>query len=234
MADEPTGNKTTDDVDELLAQADSDNPDVAASAAERLEGLSPASAVPELLGALSRTLSRSSERVRSIVSDQIGKVPEVATPIARDMLRSAEATARATGAWALGFVGNPMTLPALLEALKDPIAEVRARATEALAAFEDDETALAKLYEALEDESGSVRAAAAKALGYVGGPDAVPVLINVIKDAEAVVREWAAFALGLIADTRAKGVLREACEDEDETVREAAEEALQRMEHSAY
>lgn len=224
-----------ENLDELLDQAESEDPDVAASAAERLEGLQPATAVPQLLDALSKTLKSSSERVRSIVSEQVERVPEVATPIARDMLKSAEASVRATGAWALGFVGNPMTLPQLLEALKDPIADVRARATEALAAFaSDDETALAKLYEAIEDEAGVVRAAAAKALGYVGGPDAVPVLMKVIGDGEALVREWAAFALGLIADTRAKPVLRDACDDEDDDVREAAEEALQRMEHSAY
>ena len=89
-------------------------------------------------------------------------------------------------------------IPGLLEALRDPDAEVRQYAALALAGL--GEEAIAPLSRALEDANKDVRTAAAYALGRMGftAHTAIPAILRALKDDEASVRRAAAHAISRI------------------------------------
>jgi HEAT repeat protein len=76
---------------------------------------------------------------------------------------------------ALGKLGDPQAVPALIQALGDSDSAVRAAAAEALGAIGDPQ-AVPALIQALGDSDCDVRRAAAEALGKLGDPQAVPPL----------------------------------------------------------
>lgn len=89
-------------------------------------------------------------------------------------------------------------IPKLLDALRDPDAEVRQYAALALAGL--GEEVIAPLSRALEDPNKDMRSAAAYALGQMGFPahTAIPALLRALKDEEAGVRRAAAHAISRI------------------------------------
>lgn len=91
---------------------------------------------------------------------------------------------RQTATDSLARIG-PAAIPALIDALKDPNAEVRDRAAQALARMGPPaRQAVPQLIAALQDPDWKVRRSAARALGQIG-PDAekaVPALIEIIRD----------------------------------------------------
>lgn len=88
--------------------------------------------------------------------------------------------------------GATSAVPALKEALKDSVWQVRASAVQALGHL--GAPAVPVLTEVLKDPVWQVRAAAAHALGHVGAP-AVPALTDALKDSVWQVRAAAAQAL---------------------------------------
>jgi len=94
---------------------------------------------------------------------------------------------------ALGKIGNPQAVPALLQALKDKEWRVRWAAAEALESIGDPQ-AVPALIQALKNEDLWVRQAAAGALGKIGVP-VVPALMEALKDRDEDVRGAAARAL---------------------------------------
>lgn len=101
--------------------------------------------------------------------------------------------------YALGRFGLRGNLPYIAEGIKDPSAEVRRIAVEALHGKGNDEEnqqAVKLLEPCLEDESVEVRLAAINALGICREPEAVDLLLKAIHDPDAWVQARAAEALG--------------------------------------
>jgi len=121
-------------------------------------------------------------------------------------LRSSVAGVRAHAAVALGRLGNPSAVPALIQALTDQERTVRREAAKALA-FLKDSRAAAPLAKALHDDDRNVRFYAAYALGEVRDPATAPALLDALRDEAWCVRDQAAWALRQIANPGLAGQL---------------------------
>ena len=104
-------------------------------------------------------------------------------------------TVKETAVDALARIGAS-SVPALIDALKDPNPDVRVQAARSLARMGDSgKAAVPILIERLHDPNEEVRQASARALGQMGAAaaDAVPALIAILKspDSEAAARRKA-------------------------------------------
>ena len=115
---------------------------------------------------------------------------------------------------------------ALVKALKDDDARVRASAAEGLANRICSAQAVDPLLEALKDDSPDVRRNTALALGRAGDVGAVDALIAALKDDDSWVRSYAAGALRQLGDVRAVDALIAALKDHDSWVKRYAAGAL--------
>ena len=106
---------------------------------------------------------------------------------------------------------------ALLAALGDPEAEVRALAVQALGRIGDVAHA-GRVNVALEDDDATVRGRAAFALGLLGAPDGVDPLLDLVRDEDVAVRGRVADAFGLVGDPRSEGALLSLMDDAETTV----------------
>jgi len=121
---------------------------------------------------------------------------------------------------------DPRVLQALLTALQDEEAEIRAEAAYALGNLESLD-AVAPLVVVLSDEDANVRSEAAWALGMIESVDAVPALAAAVGDANEDVREQVAWALGMIESAEAVDALSDMLRnDSSADVREQAAWAL--------
>ncbi len=117
---------------------------------------------------------------------------------------------------------GPPAVPAVVEALKDKSADVRANAAWTLGyMYSDAEQAVPNLLELLKDQNAGVRNAAAQSLAYIGtgAKLAVPSLVVALNDEE--VRDNAAFALGQIG-LEARSALIKALRDQKKRTRTTA------------
>lgn len=107
---------------------------------------------------------------------------------------------------ALGVIGDPRALPALLAALREETAS-KSSVVEALGNL-GDTNAVAELRPLLGDGDREVRRKTAEALGQIGGPACVPELMRVAEqDYAAEVRLGACAALGMFGDAQAQEVI---------------------------
>ncbi len=127
---------------------------------------------------------------------------------------------RMAAANALGRLGEPSTLPAILKTLTDPDPRVRLRACHACGSFADPR-AVPALIERLEDDS-RVRRAAANALGGIATDRALAPLIDLLDDGDESIRRIAASALGKANNPQPVEPLARALGDESAIVRNAA------------
>ena len=118
--------------------------------------------------------------------------------------------------------------PVLARALHHPSADVRARAAMALGRAQVRD-ALNGLVEAAHDPEASVRLEALVALAALKDDRAVPVLAFALQDPDDAVRQSVPIFLGEIGTPRAIEALREAARSADETVRWTAEWQLKEM-----
>ncbi len=160
---------------------------------------------------------------------------------------------RYVAAWALGEIGQPQSLPALIRALSDDDAATRRYATRALIKFNRD--AVAPLLAALPAADDLAEAAMIRVLGDVGDRRALPALLErcdgehraevfaalgKLKDPAAEqaliaglsdpawsVRMNAAMALGPLGTEHAVAPLQRVLEDEERVVREWAARSLE-------
>jgi hypothetical protein len=176
------------------------------------------------------------------VLDKVGLIPDT----------------HAEAATALGTIGDPLAVPALVRALKDRYSTVRRAAAVALGSI-GDARAFQPLIAALGDGDGFMRTDAAQALGRIGDPRAVEPIVAAIKTPSHVgsykpvpaltligvpaveplvaalrddnhnVRYWSAIALGQIGDPRAVEPLIAALKDSNGPVRREAAEALRAL-----
>lgn len=170
-----------------------------------------------------------------------------------------ESYVRSAAVAALGQIGGPRVVPALIVRLKDPDPRVREaavtdlgklddpRVVEAIAAsLKDDSSsvrmsaaaalrrrkdagAVEALIAALDDEDAFVRSGAVRALGEIGDRRAVEPLIGCLDDPHVRVRSDAAGWLGKLGDERAVEPLIGCLDDPYESVRSDAVEALSRL-----
>jgi HEAT repeat protein len=174
------------------------------------------------------------------------------------LLERGDPSVRHLAAEALGDLGDPAALPALLTALAGPDEEgVRWRAAEGLARL--GEPAVAGLAALAEDGDPDVRWKAIVALGDIGdhraaptlrgrladpdrfvrgravsalarlGAQCLPLMLEALTDSEPRVRQGAAEVLGQVGDRAAIEGLLEALQDPAEPVRRAAAVALLRI-----
>jgi HEAT repeat protein len=152
------------------------------------------SAAAELLGRCG--LTRSREPLESLLER---RSPEV----------------RSAGVRALGRLGDPTVIPALLETLH--VTRSVPAAIVAQAALRVGPSAIPALSQAAHDHHDGVRSAAVAVLGLQRAIDAVPTLIDVLAADDVVtVRGHAARALGQIGDPRALNALIRAARDDPE------------------
>ncbi len=145
-------------------------------------------------------------------------------PVVKTLLTHPDPSRRKDAAIALGRIDDDSVIPALAQALRDPVKEVRAAAAGALASRGP--PAIDALIGSLTDGNWVVRYRAAEALGFIRDERSVSALIQVLGDSRDHVRYMAAKGLGRLGDRRAVGPLTASLNDENEFVRRAANEAL--------
>jgi HEAT repeat protein len=168
-----------------LVRAFADNQPVVVSEAQRsLRRIGPATAVPELL----RALTKRDPHVRRCAAEVLrdfGSQARHATPELLELLGDRSEGVRVQAAHALATVGGGAAVPGLMRALDDRSAGVRGAAANALATIGVEATpAVIKLRQRLKDENADVRVACAKAIWIIerDATTAVPVLIGALRE----------------------------------------------------
>jgi HEAT repeat protein len=152
----------------------------------------------KMVQALVPLLADEHPRVRYLAMMAIGRCTDGtgAEYVANVGLKAKDPRARRGSAEALGWIKDSKTTPALIEALTDSDATVRAEVCSALGWMRE-ATATVKLVEvATKDKDAIVRAAALEALMKIEPAKALEVIGACSNDKEAVVRQGAAKAWG--------------------------------------
>ena len=199
--------RDTDIVGSLVAVAMSDdNEEVRAAAIDALDEIG-TGAVEQLLVKVTGTKIQqgatwaTAKRFASALSSEI---PEL----------------RMAAANALGKLGEPNAIPALVNALSDENPEVRIRACAALGTLEHPQ-AVEALIGLLDDSRGRVRLAAANALATIGSDRALNALLNMLSDENSEIRRISVVALGNARSVRVVQPLADALSDDNARVRNA-------------
>jgi HEAT repeat protein len=171
--------------------------------------------------------------IRALAADRLAAFDD---PLAVDalielVLHEDDVNAVCNAASSLADLGDPRSVPALLDALKNTGLEPFARscAAASLGAF-DDPKVYHGLLAAADDADAGVRFRALRALGRHGDRRAVPTLIERLSNGRGNDRVAAAQALGELGDARAVEGLTRALEDTEMRVRAQAAEALRAIE----
>ncbi len=159
-------------------------------------------AVPALL----EEVSCSDHDVRKFVIDVLGEIGDSeAVPSLIDALHDADENVRAAAAENLGKLGSEVAVPALLDALQNSDLLFRFTVLQSLGQIGAN-VPMARLL-AFKDET-LLRKALFDCLGQVGGPEALPILIEGLDDRMRNVREAAAIALSRIGEQFAEETKR--------------------------
>ena len=170
------------------------------------------------------------------------------------LLHSRRGWKRATAAFALGDMGSPRAVPALLAALDDPNGDVRAAASRSLGRIGPDEAieplvtasveqrvprdvamlalldvgpmAVPRLLELTRHPEPRVRTSAVELVGLLGEAGDAEELPTLLRDTAAEVRAATVGALGRLGAAAARDALIEALDDRVPSVRVAAARAL--------
>lgn len=174
-------------------------------------------------------LKNDSQRNGAIIAlGNLGKIAETAVPDLIEVMNNSDVTLRINTIESLCKIGDHKAIPALVAALQDTDAQVRATAAFALGCFKVKAiTAVEPLIMSLEDSDEWVRAKAVEALSHIRHPKATIHLAAALHDNYPGVRAKAALALPNIADVSfAVPLLIAALTDTDTRVRAAAADAL--------
>lgn len=177
-----------------------------------------AAAIPVLLEQVGTTDRQQREYVIAALGSL--KAAQAVAPLGR-VLADRALERRYVAAWALGEIGSPEGIPALIGALDDPNGEVRRYATRALIKL--NRPAVEPLIAHLRTASGESAAGAIRALGDIADPAALDVLL---RHAAGAQRSDAFLALGKLRDPRAEATLIRGLGDGDWQARMNAAMAL--------
>ena len=169
------------------------------------------------------------ENVKSLNTEQRERViaalgtlkVQQAVPAIVEVLTDTTYTRRYVAAWALGEIGHPDGIPALIRALDDEVLQVRRYATRSLIKF--NQTAVEPLVLAVASSSDRAAAGIIRALGDIGDRRALDPLLKLVS---GPVRSEAFLALGKLRDPRAEKALIVGLSDSDWQVRMNAAMAL--------
>jgi HEAT repeat protein len=128
---------------------------------------------------------------------------------------------RYVAAWALGEIGDPSAIPALIAALGDQDPEVGKYAARSLIKFGKEATDA--LLKALDSPAAATRHYAMRALGEIQDPRSADAMIAASGKVDRVVHLW---ALGRLGDKRGFETVAAAVTDPDRNTRLAAIQAL--------
>ena len=210
----------------LITALQDESESVRGCALQGLKDIGPPS-VPLLIVALKNS-DRRVRRKASCVIDNIGyELKEIgdfqAVEPLIEALKDPTSTVRSHSVTALGKIGGPQALPAVISALKTEAVRsaldigVCYRAIEALHRL--GETAAERLTHALKHPDKAIRRKAATLLGKTGEAGAVELLTMALKDKHPRVRSRAAHALGRIGNPAAVKPLTVALKDTAPSVR---------------
>lgn len=174
--------------------------------------------VAPLLASVSSVNTEQRERVIAALGTL--RVASAVQPISQ-VLADKSLKRRYIAAWALGEIGDPAGIPALLQALSDPEELVRQYATRSLIKF--NRTAVDPLVRFLDGADTIAAGGAIRALGDIGDKQAIDALLPQVDGPN---RTDVLLALGKLRDSRAESALIDALDDPDWKVRMNAAMAL--------
>ena len=214
----------------LLAALDDSDLAVSLAAADALGRIGDPATVNGLLGALEHP----SAHVRLGAARALGQMrATVAVEPLRTMLLLGDGLEVSVASEALGRIGNPAAIDALLATLADPVPTPRWHAAMGVLNAMG-EPAIGPLVERLDSQDLYVRRNAAQALGWIGSRSATAALVHTLKDQDVTVRTQAAWALGEIGDPATRAALERAQRRDPSTAVQAeASTALARIPEQA-
>lgn len=207
-------------------------PSVQAAVLRGLRELRYADALEPALRALEHT--DDSVRTEAVVLLGWLKDARALAPLADTVTGDANAEIRRAAVGALGFapVTHTATLTALLQALSDPIWQVREETATTLGKLRAN-AAHDALIAALADNYWQVRLRAVRALGQMGERAAALPIAALLSNPISNLRKEAALALGELREPATLPALRDALNDADPDVRKAVRIALQQIEDAS-
>lgn len=167
------------------------------------------------------------ERYR-VLRDQLFGLGASVIGVLRGELSHGHFKRRMAAATNLGRLGDTASVPALIQLLNDPHANVREMALFALGILGDN-TAIDPILAAIADYDANVRYRAVVALGDLGYPELEDVLINAMGDDSYGVREQALSQLRASGTPRAMTVVLRALLEREYEMQIMAEEAVDRL-----
>ena len=204
--------------------------------------------------------SHRDRRAKYFIAKRLAAFGDAAVEYFIPLLKDEQAEVRILAAENLGKIPSPRATPALVEALGDPLDNVRGNALNALAKIGSRDAA-APMMRLLDDSDDWVRTTAIRslaelgveeaadriieelshpaewvqircleALGTLGTEKALPAIMKQLKDEKPNVRRAAVVALMNISSPAAREALQQASNDEDWEVRVYAAEALKHLE----
>lgn len=202
-----------------------------------------AAATPTLASFLAGSSRVGDVAVRRAAATALGQIKDPAAQPALSLaaVRDDAPTVRASAVEALGLVGEPGGVPALLQALSDGALFVAVQAVEALGSI-GQPSVLPALCHVLLHGDVHLRVHVPSALGQIGGGPAIDGLCQALGDPDAVVRFQVVYALQLLAEPKAVVPLQlraaipqlqamgSPLSRETKELRSAAREALRRIE----
>ena len=174
--------------------------------------------------ALVRLLGQATARKEVIES--LVRYGERVTRLLIEQLEAEEVETRKAAVIALGRIGDPDAVPALVRAMTDDD-ELTIAAAGALGKV-GDRRAFDALLEMIGRSDASVRQASIAAINSLGHPEMAGRAVRLLEDSNAYVRESAVKIAGYFGYAECTDLLLERCRDADENVRRAA------IEHVAY
>lgn len=171
-------------------------------------------------------------RVRSMVAYALGRLGNEATPALLRLVNDPDSHVRENARKALGSVGGPAAVDALLTFAADEDPELRIEAAEALAkAVDSDPRVAPQLMVLAKDDQGTVRAATIHGLASAGARPSHwgKLLVELATDPDPDVRQQVAVAARHLAPDAAPDILHRYASDADPVVRRLAGTELDRL-----
>jgi|GEM_PF-3158986 len=213
------GSVETLDTTELINALGSDDAGTREAAGARLaeQGRQDQQVVRRLIVAL----GSSNSQVSMGAVQALALIGEPVVPLLRLAMEKGDERMREFAVAALGEIAPRTLLPELIAWMRDPVAGVRYRATQAIVQLQD-LTAGDALLQALHDPDQRVRELAVAGLGQLRDPRAVEPLIELLKDSAVSVRICAVEALNQFHNEQALPALVAAvCDPEEQVMRVA-------------